>query len=243
MRTMSELAVYVVHVRENNAERKAYITQHLESFGMNAQFMLEGDMIDLDDALLDKYFRGDFKKVSPEASCTTKHFNIAQRIADGDAPYALVLEDDIKLDKHFPQLYNQILDELENRPEIFDGNFLISLENNNRFVPKSEEVENQMLYPRKHGRLAGAYILGKKAAQAMMKEVLANKCHKVSDHYHNYLSEQGLISIYWSHPTMAEQGSHNGKMASLIDDKKTGWFRQIVWRIQTWIKVKRRQFR
>ena len=38
--------------------------------------------------------------------------------------------------------------------------------------------------------------------------------------YHNLCAEKNLIQIYWSIATPAQQGSANGKIGSLIDERK-----------------------
>jgi predicted glutamine amidotransferase len=41
------------------------------------------------------------------------------------------------------------------------------------------------------------------------------------------LADKGLLEIYWCHPAIMEQQSHNGKLPSLLDGKKHGILRRI----------------
>lgn len=236
---LNEVPVYVVHVRQNNEMRRNYILSHLKSFGIKAPILMtEGDISDLTEDVLANYFKGDFKKPSPESSCTVKHLRIAEEIADSTEDFAIVFEDDISLSKNYNELMTKCLEEILSRPDIHQSPYFVSFENSNKFVSRSEQVKGKMLYLKNDSRFAGAYILSKKAAKAIVNYTADNKCHVVSDWYHKFLAQEGIITIYWTHPTFAEQGSHNGNIKSLIDNKKTGWFRSIVWKVQSFIKSK-----
>jgi len=69
-----------------------------------------------------------------------------------------------------------------------------------------------------------------------LDEISANKCHLPIDWFHNYCSRKGLIQIYWAHPTIATQGSLNGKLRSTIDGKKTGIIKIIVFSLSRMYK-------
>ena len=59
--------------------------------------------------------------------------------------------------------------------------------------------------------------------------IISNKCNKIIDWYHNELIDTIGLQNYWCHPPIVEQGSHNGKMQSIIDDKKYGpWPKTLV---------------
>jgi hypothetical protein len=117
------------------------------------------------------------------------------------------------------------------------SNFIISLEKSNHaYVHKQELVKDEILYKKKVGRCAGAYLVDIEFVNSLINDIETNKCHRIIDWYHNDLSENDLINIYWSHPTIAEQASHNGKMPSLIDNKKLGWFRRLIYFLQGKIK-------
>lgn len=237
MEELSQITAYVVHVRENNEARRTYITEHLSSFGIQADLMLKADMSDLTPELLAKYFRDDMAdEPKPQNSCTLKHLYIYEKVLNGPDEHALIFEDDIELSRNFRSQYQSCLDELYSRDEINSTNYLISLENNNQFVSRSEQQPDTLIYPKAHGRFAGAYVISKSTAKAILDTVAKEKCHLIIDWFHNYLADKGIISIYWMHPTIAQQGSHSGKFKSLIDDKKTGLVKRVAWAVQSFIK-------
>jgi hypothetical protein len=93
-----------------------------------------------------------------------------------------------------------------------------------------------LLYKKLLGRTTGAYIIDLDFAQSLVQEVLANKCNLPIDWFHNYCSSKDLIHIYWAHPVLSTQRSLNGKLSSMIDNKKTGRFRVLTFRLSRFYK-------
>ena len=62
--------------------------------------------------------------------------------------------------------------------------------------------------------------------------------NKIIDWYHNELISAIQLQHYWCHPPVVEQGSHNGRIQSMIDDKKYGYIRQFTWKISRLYKHK-----
>ena len=58
------------------------------------------------------------------------------------------------------------------------------------------------------------------------------------DWFHNEISDKGLIKIYWCHPAIAEQQSHNGKIQSLLDEKKQGRYYRLKYFLEKMYKKK-----
>jgi len=227
------IKVFVIHVR-GAIKREEHIKQELAKFNIDFEFILDGNKEDISTNQLNTYFSGDMYEVSAKTSCAIKHILAYEKIVEHDLDKALIFEDDILLRANFNEVLNTILEEIE-REKL--TNYFISLENSNHaYVNKSEIIQGKTLYKKVMGRCAGAYIVDYACAHSMLEEIRNHKCDQAIDWFHNTLSEKQKINMYWSHPFIAEQGSHNGTIPSLIDNKKTGLFRKMVYFFQREIK-------
>lgn len=227
------LPVYVMHVK-TAIDRNMYINKELRSKNIPFEFVIEGDMPDLTEKDIKTYFKAEMGSVNPMSSCTFKHIKACERFLAGNHPVALMLEDDIELFSNFNQQVQNCLDELNSRGLT---QCIVSLENSTlKRVSDKDRIPNQLLYKRFQGRCAGAYIIDRAGAKSLLEHARIEKCPFVIDWYHNLLSELNLLSIYWLEPPIAEQGSHNGKLKSLIDSKRTGYFKQVTFKLRKWLK-------
>lgn len=218
------MKTYVVHVSSAHL-RKKILLDELTDKQLDTTFVIEGDKTDLTPELINTYFKELMNNVSGATSCAYKHLLIAQKIADGDDQYALVLEDDIFFYDNFNQQLSKIVEEIEHRNLT---NFIISIEDSIlKYVERSQRKQNQHLYKKAKGRLAGAYIMDQKAARAILQKVAEEKMGIPIDWFHNLCESDGLLNIYWAQPTICCQRSHNGTMPSLIDKKEYNWWKRI----------------
>lgn len=230
---MQAIKVFVIHVR-GAKERENHIRKELGKFNIDFEFILDGNKEDITQTHLNKYFADNYKEITGGTSCTLKHILAAEKLLEQSLPYALIFEDDIFLRPNFNEVLLGILEEVK-RDKL--SNFILSLENTNHtYVPKKEIIEGKYLYKKPQGRCAGAYIIDYEFATNFLASIDKEKCHCIIDWYHNHLADKKLINIYWSHPHIAEQGSHNGSLESFLDNKKTGWFRKMVYFFQGKIK-------
>ena len=65
--------------------------------------------------------------------------------------------------------------------------------------------------------------------EKILKYLNSNKCAFIIDWFHNELIEKEIINMYWAHPPLVEQGSHNGQLSSTISSKKKSTYRRISW--------------
>ncbi len=218
------MKTFIINVSTNETRRKhilEIIAQH--NCLSDYMFIHEGDMSAITDDILQTCFSGDMSTLSPAVSCAYKHITAYKYICeDTSKPYSLILEDDIFLDKNFCRQLHSIISEIEERKL---ENYLISVEDSTlQYVKGSERKKNIFLYKQPKGRTAGAYLIDKKAASSILTQIQKIKCHLPIDWFHNYCADNDLVSIFWSHPTFAHQGSLNGMMRSTIDNKKFGFF-------------------
>ncbi len=226
---MKSLKTYIIHVR-TAIEREKHMQLQLINRKLDYRYVLDGDQQDLNPEVLKKYFTGSMQQVSAMASCAFKHFLAYESILADQIDYALILEDDIYLNRRFDALSEDILTEVTQRGL---SNFLISLEDSNlKYVRGSQRKPGQYIYKAKRGRMAGAYLIDKVCAENILVKIQKTKCHLPVDWFHNFCSDHGIIDIYWSHPTVATQGSLNGKIKSMIDKKPGSLFRIASFRVQ-----------
>ncbi|CAG5083861.1 glycosyltransferase family 25 protein [Parvicella tangerina] len=233
--------VYVVHV-STDQQREEHMTKELGRFNIPFEFMMKGDKSDITEELVREYFVGEEMANgvgTAQQSCSYKHLSIYEKILEDEVEDALIFEDDIYLSDNFIQVFNDTIDELKSLPQEKQDKALINFENSTlQVVHPGKRVEGKHLYESPKSRCAGAYYMNKALAKAITEHRIQHKCNKIIDWYHNELVKEIDLQHYWCHPPVVEQGSHNGKIQSLIDDKKFGPIRQITWKISRWYKHK-----
>jgi glycosyl transferase family 25 len=230
---MSNTNTFIIHV-STAIERERHMLQQISGRNLSYQFILDGDKDQLNEKILEKYFSGNMRQISNGTSCAYKHILAYENMIENNIEQALVLEDDIELDANFEDFLGKIYDEID-RNNI--SNYLISLEDSNlKYVKGSERKHDQILYPKKMGRMAGAYLIDLKAAMNMVHEINQHKCSLPIDWFHNLCSEKKILNIWWAHPAIACQGSLSGSIKSLIDDKPANYFRRLSFKLQKFYK-------
>lgn len=216
------MKTYIINVSTNEVRRNHMLKQIGQDPCLNNYvFVHAGDIKDITSAVHAAYFGGELNEIGPAVSCAYKHILAYQNaLTVTDQTLFLVLEDDIFLHDGFCARLAAIKAEIERRGLT---NLLVSLEESSlTYVNGSERKADQLLYAKRTGRMTGAYLFDKQAAQSLLAEIEANKCKRPFDWFHNECAQSGVIAMYWAHPCLAVQGSLNGKIKSLIDDKSSG---------------------
>lgn len=233
--------IYVVHVSTDKLREK-HMQNELSKLNIPFEFMLKGDKSDLSFDVINEYFSGEeMGGVEPTAqqSCTYKHLLIYEKMLIDRVEDALIFEDDVYLFDNFIEIFNLTINELKSLPKSVQDKALINFENSTlQIVHPSDQVDGKHLYESTKSRCAGAYYLNSSLAQAITKERMEKKCHKIIDWYHNELVNSIGLQNYWCHPPIVEQGSHNGRIQSLLDDRKEGTALQLKWKISRFYKHK-----
>lgn len=237
--TLDVDCTYVIHVKKGYEDRKNLLSQQFAKHQISPEWMLDADLGEIGTDILEKYIHpgGELYPVRPITSCTLKHLLIIQQVVERNLETMLIFEDDVILDDDFTLIFNNIMKEYRAHKDWKEKPIFISLENSSHnYVPKSDREKDRYLYPAKKTRCAGAYVVNNVAAKCIIEHVLKHKCHLPIDWYYNYLIDQNIIEILWSHPTIVEQGSHNGKMASSVSKVRYGRWYKIQWAIKKFIK-------
>jgi glycosyl transferase, family 25 len=221
--------VFVIHVRGNSV-REAYITGEMSRHGIAFEFVSDGNIEDLSPDIIEGFAVEPLKSDLPAVSCAYKHLLACSRILERELPFALILEDDIELSASFSAVLANSIAEAHRQG--LTG-YLISYESTgHHYIKRSELRPGKTLYRKPHGRYAGAYLIDACAAKRLVAYAGSEKCRLPLDWIHNELADKGLLAIFWCHPAVAEQQSHNGKLPSLLDGKEWGLLRRIVYTLQ-----------
>jgi len=208
-------AVYVIHARRFT-DRAAHMKAQLERFEIPFEFIEPYDAETLDTEMQNRFLvRG--SELSPAAlSCALKHLEAMRKIAARGVRWALVLEDDVILDKHFDEELGQIVEEAER----LDHPCTIHIgSGGNMFVPGRALQPGKRIYEANGTRCTDSYLIGAKAARLRLDWFTRNeKIRLPVDHLFNLIDQEMGIRFYWSEPTIVEQGSKNGLFRSEIDE-------------------------
>jgi len=221
--------VYVIHVRHGAEDRAVFIERQLGRLGIEFEYVLEGDRDQLTPEVMARWFRGPMATPTADTSCSFKHLTACERIVRGGHDTALVLEDDVVLPSDFVEQLNRSIAELRRRPDATPGIGYISLENTGleTFTPPPA---GETLVRADHGRAAGAYWLSRGAAGRLLHRADTDRLEEPFDHFQNRLARSGEMQLWWRHPAIAEQGSHNGMFSSMLAPDRAGPLRRLKWR-------------
>ncbi|MEM1450340.1 MAG: glycosyltransferase family 25 protein [Planctomycetota bacterium] len=226
------LPIHVAHVKEGYEDRRASIERQLAEAGLEFSFMLDGDIPDLSEERLERWFSDYMRSASPTTSCACKHLLIWEDLVASGARAALVLEDDALLAGNFVEVVQAAVVELE-REHRLDDPWFVSLENSTlRFVPSKDRRAGRYLYPASKGRCTGAYLIGAAFAKQMLEGAEGGGMDQPVDHYIDRYLARDDIQSFWCEPTVVEQGSHAGIFATGIGTPRTSLLHRVHWSIR-----------
>jgi glycosyl transferase family 25 len=228
--------IYVIHAKKGYEFHEDRINKLFAKNGLKFEYVTDGDPSCFDDNLLNKYFSADIKQVLSTGvlSCTLNHILSYERMVKQHNRFALVFENDPFFLGDFVTQIKKVALAAASLPP----GFIISLENTALQFPSVKNLrKGQLLYPAGKGRCAGAYLLDLQGAKNILKDLETNKCRQVIDWWHNTLIERKVLKMYWAHPPLTEQGSHNGLLSAGISTKKKSTQRRIAWLAQKYYKT------
>lgn len=232
--------VFVLHVRKGYEDRETFIVDQFGKLGIGFEFILDGDIDDLNDTLIKTYFTEAMHDRLAAMSCTMKHILAHERVVSDNLKNALVFEDDVVLAPNFETVFNQAMDEVKTIPEpacVYYSNAC------NMYVPASDIRKGRVLYRADRSRAADSYSISRSVAEKRLAFIRENRCAYVSDILFNHMDPVIGVAPYWCHPTIVEQGSMNGMFgSSLNENRKNSFFRKLDWSLQKIYKKHIRRF-
>ncbi len=220
--------IYIVHAKKGYEYHENRINKIFKQFSLDYEFMTDGDPSCFTIGLLNKYFVPEIRTLLYDGilSCTLNHILCYEQIVKNQNKYALIFENDPVFLGDFVKKIEKVTKEANK----LEKGFIISLENTTlKFPPFRKTRKGQLLYEASCGRCAGAYMIDLKGANDILNDLKTNKCKQVIDWWHNTLIDNKVIRMYWAHPPIVEQGSHNGLMYSSISSKRKSLLRQMGW--------------
>ena len=229
--------IYIVHALKGYEYHEKRLETIFKEYGFDFNFVTDGDPTLWNDDVISTYFSPDIKTILPDGilSCTLNHIYCYEKMVRNNDRFALIFENDPFFLGNFSEDIIPIVKEAKKLKE----GFIISLEITTfKFPPRKDVQKNKHVYPANYGRCAGAYLIDQTAARNILADLKTNKCAQVIDWWHNTLIDNNVVKMYWAHPPIVEQGSHNGKMHSTISSKTKGFSRRIKWKIQKFYKTR-----
>jgi glycosyl transferase, family 25 len=228
------MRIFVI-TSQKSLHQRSRVEKIFSSLGMPFQFVTDGDISNFNEPLLSQYFVKNIKSMIREGaiSCTLNHFFCYKKIIEENIPLALIFEDDLFLLGDFKKNLTKIVEEAS----LLEPGFIVSLENSTLEFPRMRDVrKNKFLYPGQTQRCTGGYLIDRTAATNGINHLKQIKCDTIIDLWHTQLIQQKMVKMYWAHPPIVEQGSHNGRMPSTIYDRGKK-FRRIRWLFQKYYKM------
>lgn len=214
---MENVKCYVLHVKHGYEDRKTHIEKELAKKDIVFEYVLDGDISDLTQERLDRYFSGRMYDKIGITSCAMKHILIYEDMIKNNIPKALVIEDDIFLKRNFREVFRRSVEDTYAKHADKQPYYIGYESTWTRLIPRSERKKNKgVIYPAKHLQCTGTYLVNRAFAIAVLDYIYKNKCDMPIDDFLTSLSDKKKYSLYWSYPVIAEQGSHNGKMSSSL---------------------------
>ena len=190
-------------MRHGYEDREAHINAMLHEHGIPFEYMLRGDIADLDKGLAERFLAPAIGIPRAAQSCAVKHLLIYEEIVRRDLPGALVLEDDIVFLPRFDKIFEQSMRELPRYDAGGTAPVLISYEDTRlRFVERSRREKGRVLYPGDRDRMAGCYYINRAAAALILDTLRAEGGLTMPiDLYHNELlrPRRAAISLVPAH--------------------------------------------
>lgn len=228
--------VFVVHALKGYEYHEKRLIDLFSQNNISFEFVTDGDPIYFTDQILKKYFVPNIQSILSAGvlSCTLNHIYCLEKIVERNLDYALVFENDPFFLGDFVTDLRKLANEIEN----LEAGFMISLENSTLRLPSYWDVKkNKHLYQASTCRMSGSYIIDRQGASAILNEIKINKCPTVIDGWHDQLIQQSVIKMFWAHPPLVEEGSHNGHLNATISTKPRSVFRRIAWASQKFYKL------
>lgn len=223
MQTLNQ--IFVLNVKKFS-QRREFMERQLAEVGLQAEFIFDWDLEDLNDEIITRYFTADNKLSAAQKSCALKHVLALQKTVACNGA-ALILEDDALFGKGFKLGLQRALAQSGQ----FPGNKVIYIgSGGNFFTPKSQRTAGQYLYLGNRGRFADSYIIDSDTAQKRLEWIDRHKISNPIDNQFEEIDKQLGIKIVWLEEPVVEQGSKNGLFNSTLEAAPPLWLKALLFR-------------
>ena len=232
-------AVFVLSVKSFR-DRIAHIESELSHQGIAFEWIFEHDADELTTELIESTFAPS-DMGPPQQSLVLKHIETWKRCVARGYRRVLVFEDDAMLASNFSQVFGAAMraaDEIEQPYMIYLGC------GDNKYVRKyvrpaqrsdSVLVRTDLALP-----ATDAIVLDQRAARLRLEYAAKHKITRPADWLMREADAAMGVAHYWLGEPIVEQGSMNGRFASVLDRKRIGRPRAWTWLRFRWDRWRRR---
>lgn len=228
-------AVFVLSVKTFH-DRIRHIESELAHHGIAFEWIFEHDADELTQDEIDAVFApSDLKR--GHQSLVLKHIETWRRCVERDYRRVLVFEDDAKLARDFGAVLATALgeaDRLEQPWMIYLGC------GDNKYVEGASKSPTMLVEPDIELPATDATVLDRRAAVLRLEYLKRHRITRPADWLMREADAEMGIAHYWLREPIVEQGSMNGKFASVLDNKRTDRGRAWNWMRFRWDRWRRR---
>ena len=210
-------AVFVLSVRSFH-DRIAHIEAELRNHGIAFEWIFEHDAAELDPELVAATFAPSDMR-PPHHSLVLKHIETWRRCVERGYRRVLVFEDDAMLAPNFSQVFSAAMcsaDRIEQPYMVYLGC------GDNKYVAPAEHSNSVLVRTRLPLPAADATVFDQRAARLRLEYVARHKITRPADWLMREADATMGVVQYWLRDPIVEQGSMNGRFASVLDRKRIG---------------------
>jgi glycosyl transferase family 25 len=227
-------AVLIVGVKKFH-DRIAHINAEMARFGIDFEWVFDFDPDTIPPGLIEKTFAPSDMRL-PHQSAVLKHLATWRICVERDYRRVLVFEDDVVLAGNFPQVLALAMAEAD----ALRTPYLVYLGcGHNRYAAGAVNSPT-MLVPGGPLPAAEAMVLDQASCLMRLEWLARNRVTRPPDWLLREVDAELRIPHYWLREPVVEQGSMNGKFASVLDEKRRGRGRLYAWLRFRWDRWRHR---
>jgi glycosyl transferase family 25 len=215
-------AVYVLSVR-TFADRIAHIEAEMARHGVAFEFVFDYDANAIPPELIDRMFAPSDLRLAHQ-SLVLKHVRTWQLAVERNLGRVLVFEDDAVLEDRFETVVGAALDEAE---RLAPGWTIYLGRGNNQVLPGARGAP--MLRPGAALPATDALLFDREAAQRRLAFLASHRITRPADWLIRETDAATGVAHYWLRDPVVQQGSMNGRFASVLDGKRRVRGRWYAW--------------
>ena len=228
-------AVFVLSVRSFH-DRIAHIEAELRNHGIAFEWIFEHDAAELEPELIEATFAPS-DMGPPQHSLVLKHIETWKRCVARGYRRVLVFEDDAILAADFSQVFGAAMHEADR----IEGPYMIYLGcGDNKYVTPSQRADSVLVKADLVLPATDAIVVDQRAARMRLQYVAHQKITRPADWLMREADAAMGVAQYWLSDPIVEQGSMNGRFASVLDRKRIGRSRTWTWLRFRWDRWRRR---
>jgi glycosyl transferase family 25 len=224
-------AVLVVSVRSFQ-DRIEHMRAEMARFNIQFEWVFDFDPPEITPELLERTFAPSDMRL-PHQSAVLKHIATWRICAERNYRRVLIFEDDVVLAPNFPEVLALAMAEADQ----LRTPYLLYLGcGHNRYAAGAQNSAT-MLVPGGPLPAAEAIVIDHTSAQMRMDWLGKNRVTRPPDWLLREMDEELHIPHYWLREPVVEQGSMNGKFASVLDEKRRlrgRWYAWLLFRWDRW---------